>query len=216
MYRLRFRIFFIALALVAIGIFAVVENHSSYRKLQTISLLPNEKAVPEVALDVAPGMDNVSNYFRGHWTLVFFGFTSCPDYCPMELRTMTKMMHLLGDKPELQVLFISIDPEHDGAQQLSDYVSSFQANIKGVSGSPRELTKLTRFFGAAFERNSTIEKLDTDVKVDKNDAVNYAKNYGFTHSLRPFIVNPQGNYIGSFVPPYDAELMSVDMKALMR
>ena len=78
--------------------------------------------------------------YLGKPTLVFFGFTNCPDVCPSTLLEITNQLKELGpDADRLNVLFITVDPERDTPQQLALYLSSFDPRITGLSGSPENI-----------------------------------------------------------------------------
>jgi protein SCO1 len=78
----------------------------------------------------------------GHPTLVFFGFTHCPDVCPTELFEMSEILRALGkDADGVNAYFISVDPERDTAAAMKDYLSSFDPHLKGLTGDPDAVAK---------------------------------------------------------------------------
>lgn len=80
---------------------------------------------------------------KGKPSLIFFGFTRCPDVCPTALLEMSQLLRALGrDADRLNVYFVSIDPERDTAATLKDYLSSFDTRIKGLSGDPAAVAKI--------------------------------------------------------------------------
>lgn len=86
---------------------------------------------------------------NGKWTLVFFGFTYCPDYCPTTLGVLNAVQERMGDKAEdLQIVFISIDPERDTPQMLKDYLSSdgFPDGVIGLTGTPEQVAKAAKAY----------------------------------------------------------------------
>ncbi len=87
--------------------------------------------------------------FRGRWLLVYFGFTSCPDVCPLSLTELTEAIHLLGpDASRLRVVFISIDPQHDTPRVLSRYLANFSKSFVGLTGSTAEIAQVLATFDA--------------------------------------------------------------------
>jgi protein SCO1/2 len=76
--------------------------------------------------------------FRGKPFLVFFGYTHCPDVCPMTLAEISDVLQRLPDKT-IKALFITVDPERDTAKLMADYVSSFDPRMIGLSGSPDQI-----------------------------------------------------------------------------
>jgi protein SCO1/2 len=86
----------------------------------------------------AAGQTVTDANFRGKPFLVFFGYTHCPDVCPMTLAEISDVLQRLPDKP-IKALFVTIDPERDTAKLMADYVSSFDSRVIGLSGSPDQI-----------------------------------------------------------------------------
>jgi protein SCO1 len=79
----------------------------------------------------------------GHPTLVFFGFTHCPDVCPTTLFEMSEVLRAMGkDADRVNTYYISVDPERDTAAAMKDYLSSFDPRMKGLTGSREEIAKV--------------------------------------------------------------------------
>jgi protein SCO1/2 len=72
--------------------------------------------------------------FKGQATLIFFGYTHCPDVCPTTLFELTQLMKQLGPEAKIRALFVTVDPERDTPQLLKDYLSSFDKRISGLTG----------------------------------------------------------------------------------
>jgi protein SCO1 len=84
----------------------------------------------------------------GKPTILFFGFTHCPDVCPTTLNTLSTLLEKLGDdKNKFNIYFISVDPERDNTKILRDYLSSFDSKINGLTGDPKQIQILTSQFG---------------------------------------------------------------------
>jgi len=99
--------------------------------------------------------------YKGHPTLIYFGFTYCPDVCPMTLVTLKRAYNRLPeDVTPPQTLLISIDPERDTPEQLAQYVSTnaFPDNLQGLTGSPEEVRAAADAFLADYSR---IEQTDS-------------------------------------------------------
>lgn len=91
--------------------------------------------------------------FKGKVSVVFFGFTQCPDVCPTALAELAQTMHLLGDRSEqVQVFLISVDPERDTPDVLNAYVSAFHPNFTGLRGSAEQLHKAAQSFKAYYAK----------------------------------------------------------------
>ena len=80
---------------------------------------------------------------KGHPTLIFFGFTHCPDVCPTTLFEMSEVLRAMGkDADRVNAYYISVDPERDTTAAMKDYLSSFDPRLKGLTGSPEEIAKV--------------------------------------------------------------------------
>lgn len=116
---------------------------------------------------------------NGKWSLVFFGFTYCPDYCPTTLGMLAATKAQLGDRADdLQIVFVSVDPERDTPQALKDYLSTdgFPEGVIGLTGTPEQVAAAARVYRAAYQ------------KVGEGDA------YTMNHSLTIYLMGPDGKF----------------------
>ena len=116
---------------------------------------------------------------NGKWTLVFFGFTYCPDYCPTTLGMLEATKAALGDRADdVQIVFISVDPERDTPQALKDYLSSdgFPEGVIGLTGTPEQVRAAADAYRALYE------------KVGEGEA------YTMNHSLTIYLMGPDGRF----------------------
>jgi len=80
---------------------------------------------------------------HGRPTLIFFGFTHCPDVCPTSLFEISEVLRAMGqDADRVNAYFISVDPERDTTEAMKDYLSSFDPHLKGLTGPPEDLAKV--------------------------------------------------------------------------
>ena len=115
----------------------------------------------------------------GKWSLVFFGFTYCPDYCPTTLSALAATQALMGDKArDLQIVFVSIDPDRDTPAALKTYLASdgFPPGVIGLTGSPEQLAAAAKAYRAFYE------------KVGEGEA------YTMNHSLTVYLMGPDGRF----------------------
>lgn len=116
---------------------------------------------------------------NGKWSLVFFGFTWCPDYCPTTLQMLEATKRALGDRAdEVQIVFISVDPERDTPQAMKDYLSSdgFPEGVIGLTGTPAQVRAAADVYRASYQ------------KVGEGEA------YTMNHSLTIYLMGPDGRY----------------------
>ena len=115
--------------------------------------------------------------FSGKVVTIFFGFTQCPEICPTSLATMSEVMTLLGDEADkVQVLFVTVDPERDTQQLLSNYVPVFGPTFLGLYGSLEETAKVAKDFRVYYTKSG-----DTS-----------GMNYTIDHSAGTYVFDPQG------------------------
>src|SRR5581483_9210577 len=94
-----------------------------------------------------------STDFRGRIMLVFFGFTHCPDICPVTVSTLSKAMALLGGQADsVAPIFISVDPERDTPQVMKDYLSNFDKHMIGLTGTPEQVRQVTEAYKVYFAK----------------------------------------------------------------
>jgi protein SCO1/2 len=124
--------------------------------------------------------------YAGHWNLVYFGYTYCPDICPAELKRMTALMHRAdNDALPIQPYFVSIDPQRDTVGQLRRYLSEFHPSIVGLTGTPQQLTDVARNYRIYSFRSGDAQRLDDD-------------EYLVDHSIFLLLVNPKGHFVDYF------------------
>jgi protein SCO1/2 len=95
--------------------------------------------------------------FAGHPTLVYFGYSYCPDICPMTLQTVATAMAESGDEPGIKGAFITIDPDRDQAGQLADYVPLFHEHLVGLTGSIAEIETVAKAFRVYFKHRKDVD-----------------------------------------------------------
>jgi protein SCO1 len=93
---------------------------------------------------------------KGRPTVVYFGFTFCPEICPTTLTELTQWMRLLGpDADKLNYVFVTVDPERDTPKVMHDYVSAFDPRIRGLTGTPDQIAKVTGEYRVYYKRIPT-------------------------------------------------------------
>lgn len=119
---------------------------------------------------------------RGEPSLVFFGYTYCPDVCPTTLSDTALWRERLGiGEDDLNVIMISVDPERDDVEHLKTYLGGFPAPVTGLTGDPEEVEKAKAAFGAVSE------------KVESAESTEYLVN----HTASVFLLNSEGGFEGT-------------------
>ena len=122
--------------------------------------------------------------FAGRFTLVYFGFTFCPDVCPAELQVMTAAVEELGSKGDnVTPVFISVDPKRDTVEQMASYVSHFHKRLVGLTGTETQIRDVAKAYRVYF----------AEVKDETSSA-----GYTVDHSSVVYLMSPKGEYLAHF------------------
>lgn len=138
-----------------------------------------------------PSFTNKS--LSGKWTMMFFGFSDCPQLCPTTMATLNKVYTQLQEqhaKQLPQVVLVSVDPEQDTAKRISEYAKGFNPNFIGVRAEKDKIDALTRELGIAYFKIK-----NQDQKSDKS--------YSINHSGTIILFNPEGKLAGFFSVPHE-------------
>jgi len=163
----------------------------TYRLYLFVLLYAVAVLVPAVAEDVEIDfslIDHEGKTFhlhdlRGKVVLVFFGYTLCPDVCPIELQYMAGALQRLGDDAKYaQGLFITVDPEHDSPDVLSQYLEYFGGGMLGLTGTKQQIELAAQQFKVTFQKNSRS-----------------SNKYTMDHTANLFVINQAGT-LSTIVP----------------
>lgn len=153
-------------------------------------ILDEPVAVGEFALTAQDGKAFTHDQLKGHWTLLFLGFTHCPDVCPFTLANLeavrTEMSQLVTPEKLPEVVFLAVDPDRD-AELLEDYVKHFGISFTGITGEREEIDKL-------------VENVDGFYRLEKSGPDDDA--YDVTHSAAVTVINPDGEITAKISPPF--------------
>lgn len=141
-------------------------------------------------------------WFDGKWSLVFFGYTFCPDICPITLATIRQMEELLLEvdaeaAAAMQVAMVSVDPQRDTPEKLATYMSYFGDDYVGATGEYIDIFNLARQLNIAFGYTP-----------QPND------EYLVNHSGEVALINPNGHFHGFFKIPHDPEKMAANYRSV--
>jgi protein SCO1 len=93
---------------------------------------------------------------KGKSTVMYFGYTFCPEVCPTTLTDLAQWMQMIGqDADRLNYVFVTVDPERDTPKVMHDYVSAFDPRIRGLTGTSEQIAKVTKEYGVYYKRIST-------------------------------------------------------------
>ena len=185
----------------AAGIWAAMNLRPAPAMPTTATVLPAAGDVPAFDLVDQSGRDVDESVFEGQWDLVFFGFTHCPDVCPITLNVLAAARRELaeqGVEPLPRIVLVSVDPARDTPESLASYVASFGADTVGLTGEIEEIRRLTDGLGIFFEKR-------------ESDADGY---YVVDHSAVVLVIDPEGRFHALFSSPHRVENFVHDLPLL--
>ena len=154
----------------------------------------------EFELTGPDGKELSSKRFYGKVILIYFGYTYCPDVCPMSLTHLkVGMLNLNEQAKEVQVLFISIDPERDTPEKLKEYVPYFYPTFIGLTGSVNDIAEVARQYGTGYFK----------------EYVESVEGYFMAHTDAVFLVDQQGHYRGRYKTKWDMDKLVADIQWLL-
>jgi protein SCO1 len=167
------------------------------------TVLPEPRALPEVDLVDAHGARFDLDAFRGRFSLLYFGFTQCPDVCPLTLKALAHANVKLKERaPQAvpQIVFVSVDPARDTPAAIAQYLDHFDASFVGATGSDANLAPLVAALGV------TVEKHRHD-----------ANHYNVTHNDTVYVIGPNAELVAIASGPHDPATLASDfIKILQR
>ena len=133
---------------------------------------------------------------ENRWSLVFTGFTHCPDLCPTTLAFLASLRSQIPGRT-LQIVFVSVDPERDTPEAIASYLAHFDPGFVGVTGARADIERFTKALGVAQVRNPGV-----------------GGEYTVDHSAALVLIDPKVRVAGYFLPPHDERALAADLARL--
>lgn len=174
----------IAFIALIIGVVVAI-NITPPGSTQHISLYPQARALPDFQLVDHNEQAFTTDDLMGHWSLVFVGYTYCPDICPTtlaELKNVYPDLQKIPTDVPIQVVLMSVDPKRDTPERLNEYINFFHPDFIAVSGEHAQLFPLVRAMGMMYSMSESTDNPD----------------YLVDHSSSIVLVNPQAQVVGRF------------------
>ncbi|WP_165675555.1 SCO family protein [Metapseudomonas otitidis] len=165
-----------------------------------IVLLPQPRTVPAISLTDQDGKPIAMNELKDKWSLLFFGYTFCPDICPTTLAQMRELKGLLpgAARDRVRIVMVSVDPNRDTPQQLKQYLGYFDPAFLGATG---EL--------------ASIQKLANAVSIPFIPADTSKENYTVDHSGNLVVIGPDGTQRGFIRAPLNNQKLKEQLPVLV-
>lgn len=173
-------------------------------QLRAVKLFDQPRELPPFSLEQSDGTQLVPGELKGHWTLVFLGFTHCPDVCPTTLAQLAqaqKQWAVLPDASRPRVLFVSVDPERDTPDGIGEYAHAFDRDTLAATGDVPSLENFARSLSLVFMKAPA-------------PAGAPASEYSVDHSATLAVLDPQARMAGVIQPPLQPRAIATDMLAL--
>ncbi len=188
----------------SLGIFFFLFVNQGQGSLEGVraTVLREAKTLPEFSLEDHRSKAFSNENLKGHWSFVFFGYTHCPDICPITLTLLNQVDQVLKKGTDIDLpktIFISVDPERDTVTQLAEYVSYFNSDFTGVTGSIENLQVLTKSLGIAFGK----------------DGETQGKEYEVFHSSSIMLFDPEARLKALFSSPHDVNQIVYDYSKII-
>jgi protein SCO1/2 len=168
--------------------------------LKSVRLIEPARPLPEFQLTRSDGSTLGVAQLRGHWTLVFIGFTHCPDVCPTTLTTLARAQKAWESIPEARrprLLFVSVDPERDTPKALGDYAHYFHPDTIAATAIEPALGEFVKALGLVYMK---VPQANGDYEID--------------HSSTLVLLDPQGRQAGLVRPPLLPDAIAADLALL--
>jgi len=188
----------VILAILAAGSGFYISLKQSQKPSQNIStsshnieglFWPNPKQINDFATLDQTGTSFDLDNIKGKWSFIFFGYTHCPDICPITMSVMNEAYKKLSvEHDNLQVIFVSVDPDRDTTEKLAQYVSYFNTDFIGLGGNTEMVDSLTKQIGVAYYLNKEEQ----------------AEGYLVDHSASVFLFDPKARLIGKLSAPHES------------
>ena len=177
---------------------------AQWPQTQAVRLFEPPRELPAFSLRQSDGTQLVPGELKGHWTLVFLGFTHCPDVCPMTLAQLSQAQKQWESIPAAirpRVLFVSVDPERDSPDRIGEYAHAFHSDTLAATANVPALENFASSMSMVFVKVAAPEGAPAD-------------QYSVDHSASMAVLDPQGRMSGLVQPPFDPAAIAADMAAL--
>ena len=192
---------FLLLGIVALGLgiwFAQVFLNRAQPPLDIAGVyLPEAKALDDFSLVHQSGQAFTRDDLKGHWTFIYFGYTYCPDACPMTLGYFNSVQNALADRnidQNVDFMLVSVDSKRDTPERLGEYTAYFNPKFYGATGDPQAIAQVARQFGVYYDFPDGQEGDD----------------YPVDHSSYVFLTDPEGRLQAILAPPHLPDTMVAD------
>ena len=194
------RLVIVLVAVVAVAAAGLAVARSLRPHLYAGTVLQSPQPAPEFTLAAHTGAEVSPADHRGEIVLLYFGYTHCPDVCPLTLSSVAKALDQIGDDAErVHLMMITVDPERDTLEVLGDYMGHFDESFLGLSGDPDEIARIAALYGVFYRAGEGDE----------------STGYVVDHTATLMAIDPTGALRVVYSPEIGADALAPDLKELL-
>jgi protein SCO1 len=189
------RILVVGLVVLVAAMFLLPRNQRGPAP-EAATVLPEPRPLADVRFTDKSGAAAQLSDFTGDFTLLFFGFTNCPDVCPLTLSMLAQVRaDIASSAPSFtpRILFVSVDPNRDTPERIAAYLNGFDSNFDGVTASDTELEPLLKALGVAVEKHE-----------------HGGANYNVVHNSAVYILDQNAEWTAVSTGPHDPKVLASD------
>ena len=195
----RIPIFVAVFSAIGLGVVLALHEWSSEPlTLRAGTALPEPRPIADFVFLDEDGRTFERKNLEGQWSLLFTGFTHCPDVCPTTIALMAELRRRIS-RDDLQFVFVSVDPERDTPEVVAAYLAHFDPALVGATGSRSEMERFTSALGLAQVRNPGV-----------------GDEYTVDHSTALVLIDPKARIAGYFQAPHQRDALAADLAKLPR
>ncbi len=208
---------FISLVLIALAALAYFIYFGGQQDIEglkksvapTASLYPEAKSFSEKLNFINDQSEslNLSEISQGKWVLMYFGYTSCPDVCPIDLSKINLSFQMMENKDKLQVVFISVDPARD-IGMLDQFSSAFNSSFLGLTAHSQELETISKSLGVYHQVVEAQKLAQSDHSSDGNQESGSHEHYNVDHTTSFLLFNPDLKLTALLTSPHESKPMA--------
>jgi len=195
------RILVVALVVLVAAMFLLPRGQRGAQP-QTATVLPTPRVLEDMSFVDKTGQPIGLSDLEGGFSLLFFGFTNCPDVCPLTLQVLaTTRAEIVARAPNLvpRVVFVSVDPNRDTPERIATYLDNFDSEFLGLTASDEALAPLLAALGVAVEKHE-----------------HGGANYNVVHNSAIYVLDPNADWIAVTTAPHDPKIIASDYLRIRR
>lgn len=217
---------FLGLFISGLILYPTIRDERARVQAEEMGFLTSPLPPPSFTLTAHTGERFTSDDLRGRVAFVFFGFSNCPDVCPVTLHNLTRALGEIPDGPErVQGVMITVDPERDTPERLRDFMRAYDPSFVALTGEEPRIRAAAESFGVFFRRADDVDPGDAapvnpgghedhPAPTEGGSAAD-SGGYVVDHTARSYVLDPEGRIVLTFPPFATSEQMAAALRRLL-